>query len=124
MININKYKRNRDHVTCNMTAQIVIDVHSDIKQAAFVTAFKAVQKDAFELVADTAQMHDLTSQLASLGLVLCGNESVVPQTPLAAHPVLNCCKSTSQTSTFERKEPQTHIQTKQSKQQAQTASHL
>jgi len=41
---------------------------------------RAVQKVSFELVADTAQMQDLTSQLASLGLVLGGIQSVGPQT--------------------------------------------
>ena len=55
-----------------------MDVYSDLNQAAFVTAF-CTKKVASELVANTSQMQDLTSQFASLGLVLSGIETVVPQ---------------------------------------------
>jgi len=33
VININKYERNRDDITCNIKVETEIDAHSDVKQA-------------------------------------------------------------------------------------------
>jgi len=42
VININKYKQNRDNITCNIKVEIEIHVHRDVKQAVKCQVFRHV----------------------------------------------------------------------------------
>jgi len=40
VINIKRYKQNRDDVTCNLKVETEIDVHGDVKQAVKWQVFR------------------------------------------------------------------------------------